>query len=88
MRDDYEISCAEVDVMVDLARALPGVLGARMTGGGFGGCTVSLVAAEAVEAFAARLSEAYRTATGLVPDVFACSPSAGAGEIDPRGDAP
>ncbi len=88
MRDDFEISCAEVDLMVDRARALPGVLGSRMTGGGFGGCTVSLVAAEAVEDFAGRLVEAYRGATGLVPEVFACSPSAGAGEIEPRGDAP
>ena len=81
MRDDYEISCREVDVMVDLARALPGVLGARMTGGGFGGCTVSLVEAGAVEAFEAKLREAYRAATGLVADVFACTPAAGAGEI-------
>ncbi len=81
MRDDYEISCAEVDVMVDLARALPGVLGSRMTGGGFGGCTVSLVEAGAVEAFAARLREAYRAATGLVAEIFACTPAAGAGEL-------
>lgn len=87
MRDDFEISCAEVDTMVDLARRLPGVLGSRMTGGGFGGCTVSLVAAEAVDDFAARLRDAYRAATGLDPDVFACSPSAGTGEIDPGGGA-
>ena len=81
MRDDFEISCREVDIMVDIARALPGVHGARMTGGGFGGCTVSLVAADAVEAFGARLTEAYRQATGLVCDVFSCAPDAGAGEI-------
>ncbi len=81
MRDDFEISCAEVDVMVDLARALPGVHGARMTGGGFGGCTVSLVETQAVEAFAATLKTAYRAATGISCDVFACAPGAGAGEI-------
>jgi len=78
----------DAKVLAVAAALEAGALGARMTGGGFGGCTVSLVAAEAVEAFAARLSEAYRAATGLVPDVFACSPSAVAGEIDPRGEAP
>ena len=81
MRDDFEISCREVDVMVDLARALPGVHGSRMTGGGFGGCTVSLVAADAVADFTTALGAAYATATGLDPEIFACSPGAGAGEV-------
>ena len=51
LRDDYEVSCKELDVMVDLAREVQGVYGARMTGGGFGGCTVNLVATEHVEKF-------------------------------------
>jgi len=81
MRDDFAISCAEVDVLVDLARRLPGVLGSRMTGGGFGGCTVSLVAADAVEAFVPALRAAYHRATGLEATIFACSPGAGVGEV-------
>lgn len=81
MRDDFEISCPEVDVMVDLARMLPGVYGSRMTGGGFGGCTVSLVAVGAVEDFTATLRATYREATGLESEIFACAPAAGAGEV-------
>jgi galactokinase len=78
MRDDYAISCRELDIMVELAAPLPGVFGARMTGGGFGGCTVNLVRAEAVAAFSARVSAGYEAATGRVPQVFVCSASAGA----------
>ncbi|MDR3494100.1 MAG: galactokinase [Ancalomicrobiaceae bacterium] len=81
MRDDYEISCAEVDILVDLARELPGVYGSRMTGGGFGGCTVSLVAADAVGDFIPALRDAYANATGLVSTIFACSPGAGVGAL-------
>jgi galactokinase len=81
LRDDYEVSCKELDLMVELARQAPGVHGARMTGGGFGGCTVSLVDAGAAEAFADSVGPAYREATGLTPTIFSCYPGAGAGPV-------
>jgi galactokinase len=81
MRDDYEISCRELDLLVDLALATEGVLGSRMTGGGFGGCTVSLVAAGAVERISERVARDYQKATGLVPEIFVCSPGAGVGAV-------
>jgi galactokinase len=59
LRDDYEVSCAELDVMVDLASKIDGVYGSRMTGGGFGGCTVSLVEAAQAEAIAVKIPESY-----------------------------
>lgn len=83
MRDDYEITCPEVDGLVAIARSQPGVLGARMTGGGFGGCTVSLVESGAVEDFMVAVGTAYENATGLKADIFACRPSEGAGPLDP-----
>jgi galactokinase len=72
LRDDYEVTVPELDAMVEAALAVPGVLGSRMTGAGFGGCTVSLVEAGAVERFLAEVPEAYRSRTGLEPRVFAC----------------
>ena len=72
LRDDYEVTVPELDVMVDAALAVPGVLGTRMTGAGFGGCTVSLVEDGAVERFLAVVPEAYRSRTGLEPRVFPC----------------
>ena len=78
---DYEVSCEELDFLVDAALAVRGVLGARMTGGGFGGCTVSLLRPEAVEEFQARLTAAYQAQFSLVPQVYRCHPSAGASEI-------
>ncbi len=60
MQYDYEISCEEIDFLVDTAIKIPGVYGARMTGGGFGGCTVNLVAPEAVDSFREKLSAAYQ----------------------------
>jgi galactokinase len=79
MRDDYEISCAEIDVLVSLAGRVDGVLGARMTGGGFGGCTINLVRVEAVDRFADQVGRAYREATGITPQFLVCRPGAGAG---------
>jgi len=80
LREDYEVSCPELDLCVDVAAAVPGVYGARMTGGGFGGCTVNLVADEAV----ARVSESLRTELerkfGKRPEVFASRASDGAME--------
>lgn len=79
LRDDYNVSCPELDLMAELSRKAPGVYGARMTGGGFGGCTVSLVAAERAEGFAAVVGPAYKEATGLSPMIFSCYPGAGVG---------
>ena len=81
MRDDYEITCAEIDTLVEIAQAQPGVYGSRMTGGGFGGCTVSLVAADKVDGFIATVAANYEAQTGLKPAIFACAPSAGVGPV-------
>lgn len=81
MRDDYEISCEEVDVLVDIAQKQPGVFGSRMTGGGFGGCTVSLVEAGATDTFMENVKAAYEKATGLKSTIFACSPQQGVGPL-------
>ncbi len=85
MRDDFEISCREVDVMVGLNAAVEGVWGARMTGGGFGGCTISLVTQDAVETFQHKVAAGYREATGLEAEIFVCSPGAGVGAVQPDG---
>jgi galactokinase len=82
LRYDYEVSCPELDTMVAIARAQPGVFGARMTGAGFGGCMVALVADEYAEAYAAAIAPAYQAATGLDPRIYICSASAGAGEVE------
>jgi len=81
MRDDYEISCRELDILVELAWRVEGVLGSRMTGGGFGGCTVSMVRADAVERFRASLAAGYAAATGITPDILICSPGDGVGVV-------
>jgi len=81
LRDDYEVSCRELDVMVEAALEMEGVYGSRMTGGGFGGCTVSLVAQEAVEGFGQGVQAAYEAQTGLKPQIYVCQPSQGAGEV-------
>ena len=69
LRDDYEVSCDELDVMVELAQGLPGLYGARMTGGGFGGCTVNLVEAASAGGFA-YLAMALLAAVGLTAALF------------------
>ena len=81
LRDDYEVSCNELDLMVKLANQCGGVYGARMTGGGFGGCTVNLVDADAVEEFKATVAREYESATGLHPDIYVCTAADGASEI-------
>jgi len=78
LRDDYEVSSAELDALVELAWQQPGVLGARMTGAGFGGCTVNLVRSEAAEAFAAAVREGYEQALGLKAETYICQASDGA----------
>jgi galactokinase len=77
MRDDFEITCPEVDTLVGLAQTVEGVYGSRMTGGGFGGCTVSLVEASAVDRATKIMIDGYRVATGLEAEIFACAPSDG-----------
>jgi galactokinase len=77
MRDDFEITCPEVDTLVGLAQRIEGVYGSRMTGGGFGGCTVSLVEASAVAKASRAMIDGYRAATGLEAEIFACAPSDG-----------
>ncbi len=78
LRKDYEVSCPELDRMVGIARSLPGCLGSRMTGGGFGGCTVNLVKTEAVSSFCAALESRYIEATGLPARVYVSEPCDGA----------
>ncbi len=80
-RDDFEASCPEADLMVDLANRQPGLVGARLTGGGFGGCTVNLVEEGHAEAFAEAVGAAYEKQTGIHPDVFTCHAADGARQI-------
>ena len=75
LRDDYEVSCKELDLMVEIATAQPGVIGARMTGGGFGGCTINLVESSAVEALRQSVAAKYQAETGLQPEIY-ISPAA------------
>jgi galactokinase len=81
LRADYEVSCRELDAMVETARSLPGCLGSRLTGAGFGGCTVSLVKAEAVDDFCKALAERYKTATGLEAQIIISDAAEGASVI-------
>ncbi len=77
LRDDYQVSCAELDAMAEAAWQQKGVLGARMTGAGFGGCTVALVRSEATAAFVADVPRVYRAATGLAPELYVCNAEQG-----------
>ena len=70
LRDDYAVSCRELDVLVEAARPLPGVYGARMMGGGFGGCTINLVAVGEIESFVAAMTAAYERELGLTLDTY------------------
>ncbi len=81
-RDDFEASCREADAMVELASKEEGCIGARLTGGGFGGCTVNLVKAACARQFAANLQRRYREVTGIDADVYLCRASAGAHEVE------
>lgn len=81
LRDDYEVSCPELDVLVQAASEVGGVIGSRMTGGGFGGCTVSLVRTEAVESAAAAICKSYHDQTGIEATAFATPPAQGASVI-------
>jgi len=81
LRDLYEVSCPELNVMVDAAQSLDGCYGARLTGAGFGGCTINLVNVAKVEEFAAQLSVRYEVNTGLHPEIYICQAALGAGLV-------
>jgi galactokinase len=81
LRDDFEVSCPELDLMVKLAEQAEGVYGTRMTGGGFGGCTVALVQAACVEAFQRTVQEGYERSTGCKPEIYICSAADGVGRV-------
>ncbi len=78
LRDLYEVSCPELDIMTELAEGLPGYYGGRMTGGGFGGCTINLVVESEAKAFAGQISRRYREAMGVEPAVYICRADDGA----------
>jgi galactokinase len=81
LRDDYEVSCAELDAVVEIAQEIGssgGVFGCRMTGGGFGGCTVALVQADKVNTISSRIEEQYEKRTKIKPTLFVSRPAAGA----------
>jgi galactokinase len=78
LRNDYEVSAPELDTMVDIAQGCDGVYGARMTGGGFGGCTVTLVEASFAESFCERIVREYQAATSIVPAIYDGTPVNGA----------
>jgi galactokinase len=81
LREDYEVTGMELDTLVDEGRKLPGVIGTRMTGAGFGGCTVSIVEKEHVAAFIKELGSAYTMKTGLKPDFYRPQIGNGAGRL-------
>jgi len=70
LRDDYQVSCPELDTLVAICRADPATYGARMTGGGFGGCMIALVATEALERIEATIQRDYPSLTGLQPSFY------------------
>ena len=78
LRDKYEVSCRELNALAEAAWRIPGVYGSRMTGAGFGGCTVSLVADESVQEFLERVPAEYRARIGVTPSVYVCTPESGA----------
>src|SRR5882762_11122465 len=81
LRDDYEVSCRELDVLVDVAGGLAGTIGSRMTGGGFGGCTINLVELGAVENFKQKVLAAYKAATQIDAEIYISSAGAGVTEV-------
>ena len=81
LRDDYEVSCPEMDILAEEAWKIPGVLGSRMTGGGFGGCTVSIVESEQVDAFIETVGTAYEERTGIKAEFYVVDIGQGAGVL-------
>jgi galactokinase len=81
-RDDFEASCSECDMLAAIGQAQPGCYGSRLTGGGFGGCVVNLVEAEASEVFVQKIKDEYFAQTGIHPEVYVCSTADGASELN------
>ncbi len=81
---DFDASCEEADAMVELAQDLPGLIGARLTGGGFGGCTINLVEVNEAPRFVEELGKRYTAKTGIVPQIHICHASGGAHRLAPR----
>lgn len=81
LRDDYEVTGLELDTMAEEAWKIPGVIGSRMTGGGFGGCTVSLVKEEAIDTFIEKVGAAYKAKTGITPDFYVAEIGDGASKL-------
>ncbi|MCI0475956.1 MAG: galactokinase, partial [Anaerolineales bacterium] len=82
LRDDYQVSCAELDAMVEIARAQAGCFGARLTGAGFGGCTVNLVSNESVARFVENVEREYFRRVGIVPTVYPCKAMQGSQRVE------
>jgi len=82
LRDDFEVSSPELDLMVEIAGNCRGVFGSRMTGGGFGGCTVNLVSSAEVESFSRSINHEYAARTGIRPDIYAVGTADGVKEIE------
>ncbi|MFC1712666.1 galactokinase [Candidatus Poribacteria bacterium] len=82
LRDEYEVSCPELDTMVTIAWSTEGVIGSRMTGAGFGGCTVTLVQEDAVERLIQKVNKEYPEITGLEPEIYVCTAEDGAGSVE------
>jgi len=78
LRDDYQVSCFEIDLLVNFAKSFNGVMGSRITGGGFGGCTVNLVSNALIQDFSGQLTEFYQKETGITPHLYTSTPAAGA----------
>lgn len=81
LRDDFEVSCRELDILAETAQGFPGVLGSRMMGGGFGGCTISLVRKDALEGFKEALQEIYQEHTGIACAFYEASPGGGPARV-------
>ena len=81
LRDEYQVSCEELDLLVDIARQVPGVLGGRMMGGGFGGCTINLVRSEAISALSRAVAEQYPARTGRQATIALCHAAGGPGYV-------
>ncbi|MBA7497629.1 Galactokinase [subsurface metagenome] len=84
LKDDYEVSCEELDLLVDLASIQEGVLGARMTGAGFGGCTVNLIEQNYIDGFKKSIKNEYKKITGIIPDIYVTPPDEGAKVLELR----
>jgi galactokinase len=82
LKNEYEASCRELDVMVEVAAGQPGVVASRMTGGGFGGCTVNLVKTGSVEQFRHGVAKGYKRAMQIDPEIYVLTAGAGVMEIE------